>query len=781
MNLSVLERMAREGDMSTDAVRYLLSCRGECEWLDFKEELHIDSEKDLCDFARDVIAIKNVGGGFIVVGVQDRTWKPLGLTSPLPYDSKMLRDKIRKATNVDLEVDIVHHEIHLPESGGRFAIIFVRSSIKRRKRRSPTLVAKDYCASKPFGLRRGDIYVRRGDSTVKIQSESELSELLESLEAQADHDALVMSGESSPFAVEHGLYRLLEKGFDHFIGRGRLRNDVLDAVTKDPRIWIINVHGPGGVGKSALVNWAVYEFYQRRDFESIIHLTAKEIVLTPSGIERFSRSLYSLENLLDHILITFQEKPPPDLDKKKSLATELLCAWSTLLVLDNMETVQDGRILGFVQALPPGVKAKVLITSRQKSGGWELPFPLSELDVDEVKEFLQIRSNEMSIDFPCGRASAERVWQATGGLPLAIQWLLGRYRITHDFDGVVSAVNERDSPVLEFSFGNIWKLVSNDAQTMLAILTIFEVPPTAQQVSIATEFAIERVERALTELVDVTLVTRSTQASDGRMTYIALPITLAFARYQLGTMGDLEVQCRKRHQRFSDQMKLHESELARFRRSFETYGLETDNEKRAAILCQKGESEMFIGNVENADLLFKQARDLAPRCAYVYAMSASYELARNRIGNALNMCNEACRRATKKNGALCYTIKARVLDVQRDRSGRVAALAKAVEYDPEGYVIRHQYGVALSWNRQTEEAITQFTAIIERDGEKEPPSLQMLMALKTRMINLKRLGRTGEFQRDLDLASEIFRRYPHLSAEAEHFAGFFEGRDKPES
>ena len=59
-------------------------------------------------------------------------------------------------------------------------------------------------------------------------------------------------------------------------------------------------------------------------------------------------------------------------------------------------------------------------------------------------------------------------------------------------------------------------------------------------------------------------------------------------------------------------MKLQEFELGKFRSRFGRYGLETDNEKRAAILCQRGESETFVGNIDNADMLFKQARDLAP-------------------------------------------------------------------------------------------------------------------------------------------------------------------------
>lgn len=177
MNLSVIERMARNGDMSKDAMTYLLNCGGECECLDYKQELTLDQDKSLCDFAKDVLAIKNVGGGFIVVGVQDKTWRPLGIPTELPYDSKMLQDKIRRATNVDLEINIVHHKLDVPNSSGLFALIYIRSSRKRSHRRTPTLSGKDFQASKPFGLRRGEIYVRRVDSTIKVSNQKELADL----------------------------------------------------------------------------------------------------------------------------------------------------------------------------------------------------------------------------------------------------------------------------------------------------------------------------------------------------------------------------------------------------------------------------------------------------------------------------------------------------------------------------------------------------------------------------------------------------------------------------
>lgn len=766
MNLAVLERMVGQGDLSRDAFTYLLNCRGECEWLDYKESLALDIDPELCAFVKDVIALKNVGGGYILVGVKDKTWDQVGIAPPFPYDTKLLRDKVMRATGISLEVDVVTHSLDYENGEKRFALILVRSSRKRSKRRSPTLVAKDFCAGTPYGLRRGEIYVRQADSTVKVSSQDQLTDLLERLEAQADGDAIRSETSPSPFAVEEGTYRLLDRGYGGFVGRLALREALLSAIRGDPRIWIINVHGPGGVGKSALVNWATYELYGTREFEAILQLTAKETILTDSGITRYSRSLYSLENLLDHILILFQEDPNQDLSRKQALAYELLSAWKTLLVLDNMETVSDGRVLSFVQALPVSSSSRVVLTSRQRTGGWELAMPVTEMTATEMVEFVKLKSRELQADFPTDDATVAKVTEVSGGLPLATQWIIGQYKKTKRLDSALNSMKSKDSPVLEFSFRNIWNTLDTDARTFLALMSIFDGPTTVQEMVVASEMQADVIENALADLVAVTLANRVTQQSDGRTLYSALPITLSFARNQLATMGELEVRARQRLQRFNEQMELQISEIARFRGEFDKYGLMTPNEKRAAILCRRAESEMFSGNADSAELLFQQARDLAPQSAYVHAKSAAYELARNRVGAALDRVNEACSRATAKTGALCYTIKARIFDVQWNKSGRVEALEKALSYDPEDPFLRHQYGVALSRIGREEDAVREFTRIINKETQKVPPRETLIMAITTRIINLSRLGRKDEAREDLRVARELLVRHPHLKTAA---------------
>lgn len=759
MNLTMLRRYVADTDVSESAFRYLLGCRGECEYLDYKESLSLQHPREIGDFARDVLAMKNVGGGYLLVGVADKTWSPVGLPGAFPYDSKQLKDKLRSATGLELDIDVVEHYTDQK----RFALIHVR---KRKRLRVPLIPTRDFDPAKPYGFKRGEIFVREGDSTVRVSSAEALEDLIEAIRAHEAQEQQDEQARVSPFAVVDGTYRLLEKGFGRFVGRSQLRERLVDAIRSDPRIWIVNVHGPGGVGKSAIVNWAVYELYEKRAFESIIQLTAKETSLASGAIQPVSRSLYSLDNLLDHILETFEESTHRPLEEKRRVATDILSAWSTLLVLDNMETVSDGRILDFVQRLPPTAIAKVVLTSRQKTGGWELPLPVSELSEVEVAEFVKVKSVELGIDFPSDPDVIRRTWEASGGLPLAIQWIMGQYKRSHSVRASLGAVADRDSPVLEFSFRNIWNTLSSDARVVLATLTIFDGPPSHDQLSIATEWSHERVERAVAELVDVTLVNRVVQQSDGREVFTSLPITLSFSRHQLAAFGDFELQARQRIQTFANQMRLHEAEVREFKNLFDRFGVESGNEKRAVILCKKAESDAFLGNAESAERLFAEARKVAPHNAYVLAMSANFALSRNHVGEAKEFIRDAqVRVKNRRTGSFVFGVKARISDATRDRLGTVEALKEALKCDPDDVYIRHRLGVALSRMGRPEQAIEEFDTIIRAEESRTPLRPAILAAIKCRIINLRRLNRDVEAKTDLDRAKRILRDNPHLESQ----------------
>lgn len=294
------------------------------------------------------------------------------------------------------------------------------------------------------------------------------------------------------------------------------------------------------------------------------------------------------------------------------------------------------------------------------------------------------------------------------------------------------------------------------------VLTIFDAPPDVQELAIATEWRYERIESALKDLRTATLVREITRESDGRVIYSALPITLSFAGQQSDQFGNLELESRRRTQHFTQKMQLRDYEMSRFTSVFSRYQITSENEQRAAILVRRGESATFRGRDEEAAAVFQQARDLAPLSSYVYAMSANFELSRGKIGAALRYAKESCANANRATGALCYDVMARVLDSEHDKEGTVKALGTALEYDPDDVILRHKYGVALSRSRRTEQAISEFSRIIETESTKVPATDTLVMTYNTRIINYRRLGQTELAASDLAAVERLLAENPHL-------------------
>ena len=143
----------------------------------------------------------------------------------------------------------------------------------------------------------------------KIASGIELQNLLDDLEAQYQEQDIQNANEiPSPFAIEAGLYRILPREYTKFVGRNKYKDMLHHAIESDPRIWIVNLYGPGGVGKSALATWLANEYFnEQKHFEAILHLSAKDLELTPEdGIRHLRPTLFSLEDFLDRILHLFE-------------------------------------------------------------------------------------------------------------------------------------------------------------------------------------------------------------------------------------------------------------------------------------------------------------------------------------------------------------------------------------------------------------------------------------------------------------------------------------------
>ena len=69
--------------------------------------------------------MKNIGGGYLITGVSDKTWVPVGISKSTNLDSKQLRDLIHKYSGLDIDVNYVEHTINFESENRIFGMICI--------------------------------------------------------------------------------------------------------------------------------------------------------------------------------------------------------------------------------------------------------------------------------------------------------------------------------------------------------------------------------------------------------------------------------------------------------------------------------------------------------------------------------------------------------------------------------------------------------------------------------------------------------------------------------
>ncbi|PSB13735.1 hypothetical protein C7B76_18820, partial [filamentous cyanobacterium CCP2] len=213
--------------------------------------------------------------------------------------------------------------------------------------------------------------------------------------------------------------------FTTLIGRQQEFHQLLEMLSYDHPVHYISVEGMGGMGKTTLV-LAVAHYYLKQaepGFQAFIFASAKQQRLTPHGILPRLNPDRTLPDLFQTIARAFRQ---PDLliaDPGEQLQRiqDLLSRQRTLLIVDNLETVEDySTVLAFLYDLPSTVKC--IITSRQQT-----PFQILRLEpLPEAEGIQLIRHQAHSKQVPLSDAEARTLYDCTNGIPAAIVYAVGQ-------------------------------------------------------------------------------------------------------------------------------------------------------------------------------------------------------------------------------------------------------------------------------------------------------------------------------------------------------------------
>lgn len=515
-----------EGRHVKDGVRH------ESELWDYKERLPDpgkgqDNDRSWSDLAALVLAFYNTHGGLIFFGVDD----DFGVTGVRTrVDSKILNEKLRRYISDRIWVEFQRLFIRADQTYVAAAIVPPR--VDRFERFTGNSAGFRYKYSpKQSAIRVGD--------SVRILTEDEV---------QARTRQLALPTIDNPFEVDEPGYRLLRPEFHKFVYR-KTPCEEIESALLDPRTSVVSITGIGGTGKTALGAWATRRAYDRKDFAFIVSTTAKDRALTTSGILALTPQLSNYESLLDAILsvLQFEDEIQSSVDKKHDTVQELLSESGGLLFIDNLETIDDARIIHFLEHLPIGVKA--ITTSRvPRVKNYVRAVDPGFLTDDEITKFVLGYKASKPWVSNLKPEQTLAIGRAAQGVPLAIEWVLKRASGPGEALGFARSIQDSGSKkdeLLEFCFRRVFDAMPEAERTILHILATVSAPLGLEPVIAATGLQVQTMD-VLEGLRDDSLVQRFYDEDSGTYRFTLLAIVRAFVASDLALRPDIDRKIRKR-------------------------------------------------------------------------------------------------------------------------------------------------------------------------------------------------------------------------------------------
>jgi DNA-binding PadR family transcriptional regulator len=151
-------------DIVTD---FVLSQRRETAELDFKLTLDTGRDSDFAEIAKDIFAMSNYGGGYLVIGFAETkagTIEPVGLASDFHIDQAQLQEKFNSYSNDPLAIDYKEIEREVNGEARKFALIYVPPSTTVLKPIKYGVYTSKGKVRKAFS--KDEILIRRGTQSI---------------------------------------------------------------------------------------------------------------------------------------------------------------------------------------------------------------------------------------------------------------------------------------------------------------------------------------------------------------------------------------------------------------------------------------------------------------------------------------------------------------------------------------------------------------------------------------------------------------------------------------
>ena len=302
-----------------------------------------------------------------------------------------------------------------------------------------------------------------------------------------------------------------------FTGRDDEIRQITQWLQKDFPESQINIIGAEGIGKTTFASkiahhcFEISKSFEHRDqsglsFDAFVWITAKEQYLSGDAIYPNTRVSPALDQIIPKIIKTIDPRryqTRPDLKKQYDIAIELLTNYRTLLIVDDMETMQDDQAMAFLNDLPSHGKA--ITTSRRRLQAFHL-IQLRKFSKEECYDLLNEYSNKSN--YHLDAKQLDYLIMQTRRIPLSM--ILAFLQIKEKrWDSATFFTNmdeEVYGDVIEYLVAQSFEHISEFSRQILASLSLVPITVSGSMLSDWVGISYHDTENAFDELLRYGLI-----------------------------------------------------------------------------------------------------------------------------------------------------------------------------------------------------------------------------------------------------------------------------------
>jgi tetratricopeptide (TPR) repeat protein len=351
-------------------------------------------------------------------------------------------------------------------------------------------------------------------------------------------------GETAP-SKPKVYHNLPQPDYGQFIGREQELKKVHELLSPRSRHFVITIDGIGGIGKSALALEVAHRYLRDFDrltleerFDAIIWTSAKQTMLTTEGIVQRQQALRTLDDVYLAIAITLQREGVTRVrpEEQAEMVRSALTRQRTLLIVDNLETVDDKAVMEFLNELP--VPTKAIVTTRHRIDV-AYPVRLTGMPWEDAQSLIEQECAKKMVTL--SDDNRRRLFEHTGGVPLAMTWSVAQMSFGRSVETVLTRLGQPNNDVARFCFeGAVKRISGQPAYRLLMALSLFTTDASRAALGWVTELPELDRDEGLVALEVLSLINKDADR------FSMLPLTRGYSHSELDQEPDTANALRKR-------------------------------------------------------------------------------------------------------------------------------------------------------------------------------------------------------------------------------------------